>query len=80
MQPNNPPQPVAGPQPATSPPPAQTIKPNSNSTDAAAVFFTLLIVGFTFHLPGLLYIPVLFFCIVAGVLFFREYIGDKAGR
>lgn len=47
------------------------VKPNSTNY-AAAVFFTLLIVGFTFNLPSLLYVPVMFFCAVAGVLFFRD--------
>jgi hypothetical protein len=47
------------------------VKPNTTNY-AAAVFFTLLIVGFTFHLPSLLYGPVIFFCVVAGVLFFKD--------
>ena len=55
------------PQASTQPP----VKPTMTNY-AAAVFFTLLIVGFTFNLPSLLYSPVMFFCAVAGVLFFRD--------
>lgn len=52
------------------------VKPN-NTNYAAAVFFTLLIVGFTFHLPSLLYLPVLFFCIAAGIIFFRDTLSAR---
>lgn len=60
------------PQPASQPP----VKPTTTNY-AAAVFFTLLIVGFTFHLPSLLYLPVIFFCAVAGVLFFRDTLAAR---
>lgn len=57
--------------PAPQAPAQPPVKPTTNNY-AAAVFFTLLIVGFTFNLPSLLYVPMMFFCAVAGVLFFRD--------
>lgn len=53
------------------------VKPNSTNY-AAAVFFTLLIVGFTFNLPALLYVPMTFFCIAAGILFFRDVMSGRS--
>lgn len=67
--------PVSQPVLPPAPNPAQPTATNY----AAAVFFTLLIVGFTFHLPLMLYVPVMFFCIIAGVLFFRDSLSSKPG-
>lgn len=52
------------------------VEPNTTNY-AATIFFTLLIVGFTFNLPSLLYIPVIFFCVGAGVLFFRDILATR---
>lgn len=62
-------------------PPA--VRPNSVNY-AGGLFFTLLIVGFTFQLPTLLYIPMIFFAVAAGIIFFKDAlsgrsIGAKAG-
>lgn len=68
VAPNAPP--TAG--PATAGPlKAEVVNPTKTNY-AAAVFFTLLIVGFTFHLPNLLYVPLIFFCIAAGIFFFKD--------
>ena len=69
MPPND--QPAARPQPVT-----EDVRAN-NTNYAAAVFFTLLIIGLTFHLPLLMYIPVIFFCLVAGIIFFRDVMAEK---
>lgn len=63
--------------------PAQTVLPpavnRTRVNDAGAVFFVMLIVGFTFHLPLLLELPVLFFCVAAGLIFFRDVIASRSG-
>lgn len=68
--------PVASNQVQSAYPPAEIVKPKITNY-AAAVFFTLLVVGFTFHLPVFLYIPVVFFCIAAGIIFFKDILPEK---
>lgn len=47
--------------------------PKAKTSDyVGAVFGTLLVVGFTFKLPMFLYVPLVFFCIAAGILFFKD--------
>lgn len=77
MPPNTQPLP---PQPQPMPPSPQSLPPvrAKNTNYAAAVFFTLLIVGFTFDLASLVKIPLVIFCISAGILFFRDLVSlDK---
>ena len=78
MEPNNAlpqSQPTISPAPSSviqsSQQPAASVTPHKTNY-AATVFFTLLIIGFTFQLPTLLYVPIMFFCIAAGILFFRD--------
>lgn len=86
--PNMPPAPVqTPPQPAPNAPPTQPIQQTpsqpvtnvspSKTNYAGALFFTMLLVGFTFHMSALLYVPVLFFCIAAGFLFFKDVLTSK---
>lgn len=71
----------AQPQPAQSAPVQQPqVAPEVVPTKvnyAGAAFFTLLIVGFTFRLPIMLYVPVLFFCLVAGIMFFGDILTSR---
>lgn len=78
MPPNDVQTPVQDVQPAqTTSPPAPTEVVPTKVNYAGAVFFTLLIVGFTFHLPILLYLPILFFCLVAGIMFFSDALSSR---
>lgn len=81
---NVPPAPVPAPSQPAPNVPSVTAAPQSvpdvspsQTNYAGALFFTMLLVGFTFQLPVLLYVPVLFFCVIAGVLFFKDVLASK---
>jgi len=54
-----------------TPPEDESVKPSLKNY-AGFAFFVSLIVGFTFNLPSFMYLPVTFFCVVAGLLFLTE--------
>ncbi len=71
------PQPVTEQKPPATPyARPESLKPTKTNY-AAAVFFTLLIVGYTFHLPSVLYIPLAFFCIAAGIYFLKDVLASN---